>query len=149
MTEWLIDNWLKVAIPLVAFLATYVVGLWLRRIVDKVFEHWRAKTKWAGSRLVMVVVRRQFLFWFLLLGVSIAVQVSVLTTETKTIIAKVIGSLFVLSLGWAIIVLSERLLKLYLPKMKASQPTIVLAINVVRITMIVIVALIVLDIWGP
>jgi small-conductance mechanosensitive channel len=148
MIQWLIDNWLKVAIPVLAFLATYVVGLWLRRVVDNVFERWRAKTKWVGSRFVVAAVRRPFLFWFLLLGVSIAIQVSVLPPEAKSITAKVAGSLFILSLGWVVIVLSERLLKLYLSKMKVPQPTTALAINVVRITIIVVVALIVLDIWG-
>jgi len=148
MIEWLIDNWLKIAIPVLAFLATYVVGLWLRGVANNAFERWRARTKWAGSRLVVTAVRRPFLFWFLLLGVCIAIQVSVLPPEAKSITARAAGSLFVLSLGWVVIVLSERLLKLYLPKMKAPQPTTALAINVARITIIVVVALIVLDIWG-
>jgi len=146
--EWLIDNWLKLAIPLVAFLATCVVGLWLRKVVDSAFERWKAKTKWQGSRLVRVSVRRPILFWFLLLGVAIAVQVSVLPPETKSIVARAAGSLFVLSLGWAIIILSERLLRIYLPRIKVPRPTTVLVINIVRIIIIVVVALIVLDIWG-
>ena len=92
----------------------------------------------ASSILILVFTVRRC---YSCSGVGIA-------TETKSIIAKVIGSLFVLSLGWVIIVLSERLLKIYLPRIKAPQPTIALAINVVRITIIVVVALIVLDIWG-
>jgi small-conductance mechanosensitive channel len=148
MIQWLIDNWLKVAIPVLAFLATYVVGLWLRGVANNAFERWTARTRWEGSRLVVATVRRPFLYWVLLLGVCIAIQVSVLPPEAKSITARVVGGLFVLSLGWVIIVLSERLLKLYLPKMKAPQPTTALAINVVRITIIVVVVLIVLDIWG-
>jgi len=148
MVEWLIDNWLKIAIPVLAFLATYVVGLWLRGVVNNAFERWTARTRWEGSRLVVAIVRRPFLYWVLLLGVCIALQVSVLPPEAKSITARVAGGLFVLSLGWVLIVLSERLLKLYLPKMKAPQPTTALAINVARITIIVIVVLIVLDIWG-
>jgi len=148
MIEWLIDNWLKIAIPVLAFLATYVVGLWLRGVANNAFERWTARTRWEGSRLVVTVARRPFLYWVLLLGFCIAIQVSVLPPEVKGIIARVAGSLFALSLGWVIIVLSERLLKLYMPKIKAPQPTIALAINIVRITIIVIVALIVLDIWG-
>ena len=148
MIEWLIDNWLKIAIPVLAFLATYIVGLWLRGVVNNAFERWRAKTKWAGSRLVVATVRRPFLFWFLLLGVAIAVQVSVLPPEAKSITARVAGSLFVLSLGWVVIVLSERLLKVYLPRIKAPQSTTALAINIARIIIIVVVSLIVVDIWG-
>jgi len=148
MIGWLADNWLKIAIPVLTFLATYVVGLWLRGVVNNAFERWTARTRWEGSRLVVAIVRRPFLYWVLLLGVCIAIQVSVLPPEVKSITARVAGGLFVLSLGWVIIVLSERLLKLYLPKIKALQATTALSINVVRITIIVVVALIVLDIWG-
>jgi small-conductance mechanosensitive channel len=148
MIQWLIDNWLKIAIPILAFLATYIVGLWLRGAANNAFERWTARTRWGGSRLVVAIFYRPFLYWILLLGVCIAIQVSVLPPEAKSITARVAGGLFVLSLGWVIIVLSERVLKLYLPEMKALQATTTLAINVVRITIIVVVVLIVLDIWG-
>jgi small-conductance mechanosensitive channel len=146
--EWLLANWLKIVIPLLAFLASYVVGLWLRGVVNNALERWRAKTKWEGSQLVMTTVRRPFLFWFLLLGVTIAIQVSVLPPAAKTIAIEVAGSLFVLSFGWVLIAFAERLLKLYLPRMKAPQATIALVINIVRVTITIVVALIVLDIWG-
>jgi small-conductance mechanosensitive channel len=148
MIQWLIDNWLEIAIPVLAFLATYVVGLWLRGVANNTFERWTARTRWEGSRLVVAVFYRPFLYWILLLGVCIAIQVSVLPPEVKSITARVAGGLFVLSLGWVIIILSERVLKLYLPETKALQATATLAINVVRITIIVVVVLIVLDIWG-
>jgi small-conductance mechanosensitive channel len=148
MIEWLIDNWLKIVIPVVAFLATYVVGLWLRGVVNNAFERWTARTEWEGSQLVMTRVRRSFLFWFILLGATIAIQVSVLPPEVKSITTKAMGSLFVLSLGWLAITLCEQLLKIYLPRLKAPRPTIALAKNVTRITIIVIGALIILEIWG-
>jgi len=148
MIDWLKDNWLKVVIPLIAFLATTIVGLWFKRFVDKILDRWKVRTKWEGSHLVITMVRRQVLPWFLLLGIVIATQVSELTANTKTLIVKIIGSLFVLFLGWGIIVLSEQLLRLYLLKTKAPQPTTAIVINIVRITLIIVVALILLDIWG-
>ncbi|MBI4187542.1 MAG: mechanosensitive ion channel family protein [Chloroflexi bacterium] len=148
LTDWLIANWLKIAVPVLAFLATYVVSLWLVRVLDNAFRRWTARVGWEAGQMVAGAVRRSLLFWFLLLGALIAIQVSVLSPQVKGIIGKGIGSLFGLSLGWAVIVLSEKLLKLYLPKMKAPQPTIALAINVVRVTIIVIGALIILEIWG-
>lgn len=148
MIEWLSENWLIIVIPLLAFLATYVVGLWLRRVVDNAFERWTARTKWEGSQVVARVVRRPFLLWFLLLGIAIAIQVSALSPGVKSISGRTIGSLFVLSFGWVVIALGEQLLRLYLPRVKVPQPTIALAVNIVRVTVIVIGALIVLDIWG-
>ncbi len=148
MTQWLIVNWLKLVIPVLAFVACYVVGLWLRRIVDKAFEHWTARTKWEGSQLVVRAARRPFLFWFLLLGVFIAIQASILPAEVKSITGKVVGSLFILSLGWVVIALGEQSLRLYLPKIRAPRPTADLATNVVRITIVVVAVLVVLDTWG-
>jgi small-conductance mechanosensitive channel len=146
MIEWLIGNWLKIAIPVLAFCITCVVGLWLRGVVDNALI--RLTAKWQGSRRVRMTVRRPLLLWFLLLGVAIAVQVSALSSETKGITAKAAGSLFVLSLGWIIIALGERLIKTYFPRIKFSRPTTILAINVIRIVIIVFAVLIVLDIWG-
>src|SRR4030042_6163398 len=88
MIQWLTDNWLKIAIPVLAFLACSVVGLWVRRVVDKAFERWRARTKWEGSQLIAKTTRRPFLHWFLLLGAFIAIQVSALPPESKSIGAK-------------------------------------------------------------
>ena len=148
MAQWLIDNWLKIAIPVLVLIACYAIGLWVRRVVDSAFEGWTGRTKWEGSQLVTRMARRPFLLWFLLLGIGIAIQVSVLPAGIKSIAGRATGSLFILSLGWLAITLSEQLLGLYLPKIKAPQPTTALAMNAVRITVIVISALAVLDIWG-
>jgi small-conductance mechanosensitive channel len=148
MIEWLTENWPKVAVPTLVFLATCIVGLWLRRFIVNALERWAARTRWEGKRLVVPAVRRPFLLWFLLLGVAIAVQVSALPAEDKGIVNNAVGSLFVFALGWVIIILGERLLELYLPKVKAPQVSITLSVNVVRITFIIVGALIILDIWG-
>jgi small-conductance mechanosensitive channel len=148
MIEWLSANWLTILIPLLAFLATYIVGLWLRRFIDKLFGRWKEKTKWEGSEIVARAVRRPFLLWVVLLGAAIAIQVSVLSPTAKSISGKTIGSLFVLSFVWVVITLSERLLRMYLPRWKVPQTTVTLVVNIARITFIVIGVLIVLDIWG-
>ena len=138
MIEWLAENWLAIVIPLLAFLATYIVGLWLRRLVGNLLERWKARTSWEGSEIVARAVLRPFLLWVVLLGIAIAIQVSVLSPGLKSISGKSIGSLFVLSFGWVIITLGERLLKLYLGGMKVPQTTITLVVNIVRITFVVI-----------
>ena len=148
MVEWLIDNWLKITVPVMAFLASYIVGLWVRRGVSNAFERWASRVTWQGSKLVMTAVHRPFLFWFLILGVSIAIQVSAVTAEVKAITTKSMGSLFVLSLGWLVITLCGQLLEIYLPRLKSRWPSITLAKNVTRATIVVVCALIILEIWG-
>ncbi len=96
----------------------------------------------------MTAVHRPFLFWFLILGVFIAIQVSVATPQVKGIITKALGILFVLSLGWLVINLCGQLLETYLPRLKVRWPTISLAKNVTSAVTVVVCALIILDIWG-
>jgi len=148
MVEWLINNWLKITVPVLAFLACYIVGLWLRKVVSNAFERWALRVRWQGSKLAMTAVHRPFLFWFLILGVLIAIQVSEVTPQVKGITTKAMGSLFVLSFGWLSINLCGQLLETYLPKLKARWPTITVAKNVIRATIIVVCALIILEIWG-
>ncbi|MEK6690612.1 MAG: DUF5752 family protein [Nitrospirota bacterium] len=62
---------------------------------------------------------------------------------------RILGSIFIISLTCTVINLAERLLQLYISRLKALPllPT-TLIINVVRITIVVVGMLILLDIWG-
>ncbi|MBM3118104.1 MAG: mechanosensitive ion channel family protein [Chloroflexi bacterium] len=146
--QWLIDNWLNVTIPVIAFLATYVVSLWMRRVAYRAFDRWTERLRWEGSKVVVAATRSPFLHSFLLLGAYIAIQVSSLSPEGKILGGRIVASLFILLLGWVAISVSEKLIKLYMSRIEAPQPPTTLAVNVVRITIIVLGVLILLDIWG-
>ena len=155
LVEWINDNWLAVAIPVLILLAFWAAGLWLRRIAYDAFNQWLLKTKWEGRQLVIEKTRNPFLHWFLLLGAYIAIQVSALPLEAKTIAGKIIANLFVFSLIWVAISLSEMMVKLYLPKLrpylakvKAPQPATTLAVNIVRAIIVIVGVSILLGIWG-
>jgi len=155
LIEWINDNWLAVAIPAVVFVAFWVAGLWLRRIAYDAFNQWLLRTKWEGRQLVIEKTRNPFLHWFLLLGAYIAIQVSALPSEATTIAGKIIASLFVFSLIWIAISLSEKMVNLYLPKLrsylakvKAPQPATILAVNIVRAIIVIVGVSILLGIWG-
>ena len=144
---WLTKNWLYVVVPLVVFLATYVVGLWVRRIVYRAFNRW-AVGKWEGSQLVIQTTRTPFIYWFLILGAFIAIQVSKLDSAGKILADKILASFFVFSLIWVVVSLSTKILRLYIGKVKWLQPSENLIVNVVRITIAVVGALVLLDVWG-
>src|SRR4030043_106961 len=110
---WLTENWLYIVVPLVIFLATYVVGLWVRRIVYRVFNRWAAAGKWEGSQLIIQATRTPFIYWFLILGAFIAIQVSKLDTPGKILADKILVSFFVFSLSWVVVSLSTKILKRY------------------------------------
>ncbi len=147
MLEWMSDNWLQVTLPILAFLATYVVGLWLRRVVFATFVFWTAKKKWEGTSIVLTTVRPSFLLWFLLLGLAIGVQVSVLPDEAKPIFNRATWSLFALSVVWVFRTLGDRLLRFYLPASRVPGRAVVITSNVVTSVAVVLAALSILEIW--
>ena len=149
MLDWLSENWLYITVPLLVYLASYIVGLWVRRIAYRAFDRWAAKGKWEGSQLVVQATRSTFLHWFLILGAYIAIQVSVLDPSQKTLADQVLASLFIISLAWVAASISEKLLRLYMGKVKRLQPSETLVVNIARITIAVVGVLILLDtIWG-
>ncbi len=148
MIEWLTENWLRIVIPVVAFLAIYVAGLWLRRVIDSAFANWVARSKWVGSRVVARAVHRPSLSWVIMLSLLVAVQVSTTPAGLKLLTVKIIGSLFILTLVWTITFLTEQLIRLYFARLKVPRSVMLLIINVTRVTVILAGVLIVLDIWG-
>jgi small-conductance mechanosensitive channel len=148
ISDWLISNWLSVAIPVLAFLATLVVGLWLRRAINKFFQRWSSKTHWDGSGIVSGAIYSQFLTWFLLFGIEIALEISVLPAGVKRTIGMTIGSLLVVSFTWLLIIILEGLFRLYLPRIRTPEHSTTIINNIVRVLMIVVGVLIIFDIWG-
>lgn len=149
MTEWLTQNWLSIIVPAIVFLAFFVIAIWLKRTVSNYLEGLFAKIKWEGSHILIETTRTPFFQWCLILGAYTAIQVSTLSPNSKAFAGRILGTIFVISLIWTVISLAERLLQLYLSKIKAlpSLP-VTLIIHVVRITFVVVGVLILLDIWG-
>ncbi|MBM4433475.1 MAG: hypothetical protein FJ025_05685, partial [Chloroflexi bacterium] len=148
MLDWLKENWLAIVWPLLAFVAAYVVGLWLRRVVFRALERWEAVARWEGSPIIARVTRTPFLVWFLILGAYVAIYVSGLETPLKALIGKVLVSIFIISLTWVLARLAEKLLRLYIGKverLKASEP---LLVNIAKIIVFVFGALVLLDYLG-
>jgi len=149
MIEWLNKNWLSITVPTIVFLAFFVVAIWARRAVYKYFEGLFSKIKWEGSQIFLQIISAPFFQWCLILGAYTAIQVSTLSPYGKALGGRILGSIFVISLTLTVISLSERLLQLYLNRLKALPLVpITLVINVVRITFIVVGVLILLDVWG-
>ncbi len=146
MTSWLVDHWLYIFVPLLAFVVVVALGLWARWTIHKILK--QQKTRWVGNAFVIETIWHPFLHWFLLLGVYAAIQISILSQTVKRLAGEGLASLLALSLIWAVISLSGKLIKFYLGKTKAMQSLISMALSITRIIIIVIGILVILDIWG-
>jgi small-conductance mechanosensitive channel len=144
---WLTENWLKITIPLVIFLATYVIGLWVRRVTFRAFNRW-AGDKWEGSQYVVQTTRTPFIYWFLILGAFIAVEASVLNAAGKELAGKILASLFIFSITWVVVNLCVKILRFYMRKVSRLQHSETLILNIVRIAIAIVGALVFLEVWG-
>lgn len=147
--EWISKNWLVITVPLIVFLAFIVVSIWARRRLYSYLEKVFSQTKWEGSVIFLNTTRTSFFQWCLILGGYTAIQISQLSPYLKSIFGRLFGSIFIVSLTWTIITLIERLLHLYLKRVKALPvTTTAFIINGVKIGFVVASILILLDLWG-
>ena len=152
---WLNSNWFAIVGPVLIFVAFLVGGLWVRRICYDAFHRWARQAKWRGRWLVLESTHSPFLQWALLLGFHIAIHVSRLPSDSKIVITKITLSLFIFSLVWMLMRLSEGMLRLYfsqirqyIARTKAPQPPTPLLFNGIRVILVVLGLLALLNIWN-
>ncbi len=146
--DWLLTNWISIVIPVAIFLAFVIIALWIRRAVFRIFYQWLTRVSKGFADIISQTMRTPFFHWFIILGAYIAIQISITPPEGKVVAGKILFSLFTISLFWVIANIIEKLLQIYLIRVKLRQISFKLIITVIRIALIVTGVLILLDIWG-
>lgn len=147
--DWLKVNWLDIAVPVLVFLGVFFISLWLRRITYNALERWLKERKTKIGKIIISVTRGPFLHWLLILGAYIALRVSVLEPQWKSLGGKILASIFIAYFGWILIRLSrELIISLYPNKTKIPGRAITVTASVVQVTIIIIGVLILLELWG-
>jgi len=148
MIEWFNDNWVLIIAPLSVFVAFCIIGLWARSFVYGKLMKLLSKSGWGGREILVRTTRGPFFFWIILLGAYIAFVISSLDKGTKDLAAKIIASIFIISLIWMLMILSDRLLALYSEEIKTPRPVGKHITNGIRVTLLVVGILILIDFWG-
>jgi hypothetical protein len=148
MIEWIYENWVTVAVPTAVFLAFCIVGLWARRVLYNRLDKLLTKSGWGGREILVQSSRGPFFFWFMLLGAFAALKFSPLSTDAQTLSGKIIGSIFIISIIWLLIILTNRLINIFLDEIKSPRPPTKLITNVARVTILLLGVLILADYWG-
>lgn len=148
MSEWISENWILVVVPLSIFLAFCIIGLWARRVLYDYLHRKLLKTGWGGTDVLIRTTRGPLFFWFILFGSYVAVESSSIQSDTKALAGKIIASIFIISIIWLLIILIERLLRLYLSEIKSPRPSEKYVIYAIRVALLVIGILILADFWG-
>ena len=74
MIEWITENWIAIVVAAAILFVSYLVGIWLRRLVFRIFNGWRKKRNWEGGRFVVEATWVQFLNWALIVGAFAATR---------------------------------------------------------------------------
>ena len=148
MVEWLNDNWILIVAPLSVFVAFCIIGLWARNFAYSRLVKLLSKSGWGGREILVRTTRGPFFFWIILLGAYVAFMISSLDSGTKNLAVKIIASIFIISLIWLLMILSDRLLALYSEGFKTPRPIGKHVANGVRVTLLVVGILILIDFWG-
>ena len=147
MIGWLESNWVMLAVPGSIFLAFCIIGLWARRVLYDLVEKKLMESGWGGKDVLIQTTRGPFFLWFVFLGAYVATQFSELSTPAKELAGRIIASIFIISIIWLLIILMDRLLKLYLSEIKMPKPPDKI-ITGVRATLLLLGLLILADYWG-
>lgn len=146
--NWIADAWVDIAIPMAVFLAALIATFWLRSAGYAYLDRWARKSRWAGDEILIQATRRSSALWCLLASAYLALSVSRLPPGWKDPTRKGLGTLFLLSVALAALNLASRLAAFYGARFQASQRSVTVARNIARATILVIVLLMLLDIWG-
>ena len=143
---WVVEHSLDIIVPLLIFVLIAILGLWSRWVISKVIK--QQKREWVGKTLLIETTWHPFLLWFLFLGAYVAIQISIVSQNVKSLSGEGLASVFVLSLILTAINLSGKFIRFFLCKTKITQSLISMTLNIVKIIIIVIGLLVILDIWG-
>lgn len=147
MIEWINENWVIVAVPFAIFLAFCIIGLWARRMLYNRLDKLLTKSGWGGREILVQSSRGPFFFWFMLLGAFAALKFSPMPSDAQALSSKIIGSIFIISIIWLLIILINRLINIFLNDFKLIKPPAKFIINGARITLLLLGVLILADYW--
>jgi small-conductance mechanosensitive channel len=137
-----LDQWLS---PLIVILGATVFGLIFKVVVhsrlSKIAEH----SKWEGDDVIISSVESQIVFWFFLLGLSLALKDTPIPDQYALYVGNLLSILLIASITHASAKLVVGLLELWSKKQGGGFPSTTIFTNIVWITVYVIGLLIILD----
>jgi small-conductance mechanosensitive channel len=146
--DWLKLNWSDVAIPVLVFLGSFFVFVWVRRASYNALQRWLRQGRAKAIQIVISITKKPFLHWLMILGAYIALHISVLAPEWKSLGGNILATIFFVYFGWILIRLSREFIHSYLNRKETSNRVAMITTSVSQVTIIVIGILILLELWG-
>ena len=136
------DSWLD---PIVVLLAVTVFGFIFKLVIHSRLSKVAQRSKWKGDDVIISSMESQIVFWFFLLGLSLALKDAPIPNNYASYAAKLLNILLIASITHASAKLVVGLLELWSKSQGGGFPSTTIFTNIVWITVYVIGLLIILD----
>ncbi len=112
------------------------------------FDRWADKAQWEGNIAIISTVKAPSFFWFIIIGIALALAVSALPEDWISISEKALWTILILSIVWVFIRMADKLIKIYSEKLEIPSSFLATVKRTALILLLVVVALTLLSIWG-
>lgn len=142
------QHWTAFAAPLAIFLIVMIIGIAVRRHLFLALDRWAGKSKGRLDDVVVAALRGPFMLWVIILGLHLAAQSSEMPDRYAAILAKILLSLWIVSLTVVAARMAGAMIRLYSSHVPAALPVTTLTQNLVSAVAVILGALILLNTLG-
>ncbi|MFH1032042.1 MAG: DUF5752 family protein [Chloroflexota bacterium] len=146
--KWLLTNWMSVVTPVAVFIIVLTILLALRALGYQRLNRWLKRSRWQPSKMLVQAIKEPSTLWCLIFSAAIALMVSALPALWKTVIAKGLLSLFLISLALTLLHIIDGLVLFYGQKQQLSEQVAKLIRNAASVLTFIVLGLVLLDTWG-
>jgi len=139
---------LQTMMPVVVFIAVWLAGYALRKIVFIRVTRWAQKTKSQIDDIILDSIKTPFIIWSIMLGMYFALGVSTLPQNITEIAGKVLLVLGMFSVTLVLANIVAKLVQTYSKKIEGIVPGTSLTQNISRIFILAIGILVILNTLG-
>jgi small-conductance mechanosensitive channel len=134
--------------PAVVFLATLAIGWLIRSLLLRALRVWTERTQSRPAIILTEALRGPILIWVLILGVHLSLQASELPPEILAFGAKLLLSLWIVSLTLMFMQIAGDLVRYYGDQVHGSLPVTSLSQNLAQLLVVVLGILVLLHNLG-
>jgi small-conductance mechanosensitive channel len=142
------QQWTSLIAPVTIFVVIVILGFAIRSHLFATLDRWAAKSKGHFDDALIAALRGPFMLWVLILAVHLATESSPLSQRHTAVIAKVLVSLWIISLTVVASKLSGALIRLYSAHIPAAMQVTTLTQNLASVFAVILGALILLNTLG-
>ena len=143
-----IEKLMQIVLPVAVFLITLITGWILRKIIFIRLARWSAKTETQLDDIIISAIKGPMIIWFLMLGLYLGLEVSILPEKFVNIIHKLLLALGIFSVTFVLANIVSNLIKTYSSKVDTALPVTSLTQNISKIIIFCVGILVILNSFG-